>query len=229
MMKFKDRLQGFIIGLVISIFSIQAFAISTQKTIDVSYNNIKLYVDGNLIMPKDSDGNIVEPFIYNGTTYLPVRSVGEALGKSVDWDGDSQSVYIGGREETKIYLGDQIKSYSKSAWVKEFPKDGSVSMGRNIYTHGLKYELSMLDPQSVYYNLDAKYVSLSGLYGPTDDASYDRTSTINIYGDGELLGSYESKNGDLPKDFNVDVKGVLQLKIEFSGGSSFAIANAYLN
>ena len=37
----------------------------------------------------------MEPFIYNGTTFLPVRAISEALGKEVEWDGPTSSVYIG--------------------------------------------------------------------------------------------------------------------------------------
>ncbi len=35
-----------------------------------------------------------EPFIYNGTTYLPVRAVGEAVGKEVAWDNDTKTVTL---------------------------------------------------------------------------------------------------------------------------------------
>jgi len=71
------------------------FAQSLSKTIDILYKDIKIYVDGNLIIPKDAAGRIVEPFIYEGTTYLPVRAISEALGKTVEWDGTTNSVYIG--------------------------------------------------------------------------------------------------------------------------------------
>ncbi|WP_420805150.1 stalk domain-containing protein [Gottschalkia acidurici] len=36
----------------------------------------------------------MEPFIYNETTYLPVRTVDEAMKKKVDWDNKSKTVYI---------------------------------------------------------------------------------------------------------------------------------------
>lgn len=36
----------------------------------------------------------VVPFIYNGRTYLPLRSVGEAVGGSVEWIADSRTVII---------------------------------------------------------------------------------------------------------------------------------------
>lgn len=51
----------------------------------------------------DSNGNLsgmdtiysdVAPRIMNERTYLPVRAVSEGLGASVDWDGNTRSVYI---------------------------------------------------------------------------------------------------------------------------------------
>ena len=36
----------------------------------------------------------VAPFIYNGRTYLPLRSVGEATGSTVNWDADNRTVVI---------------------------------------------------------------------------------------------------------------------------------------
>ena len=61
----------------------------------MQYDNIKLVIDGATITPKDANGSTVEPFIYNGTTYLPVRAVGNALGKQVSWDGKTKTVYLG--------------------------------------------------------------------------------------------------------------------------------------
>lgn len=68
---------------------------SLTESIKVTYNNIKLSIDGNSITPKDAKGNKVEPFIYNGTTYLPVRAVAEAMGKEVLWDEFDNTVIIG--------------------------------------------------------------------------------------------------------------------------------------
>ena len=72
-----------------------AYALTGSKTINASYNDVKIYIDQKLVTPKDINGNVVEPFIYNGTTYIPIRAVGEAFGKPVSWDGHSSSVYIG--------------------------------------------------------------------------------------------------------------------------------------
>jgi hypothetical protein len=68
---------------------------STQRQIAAHFNNIRVVVDGVLITPRDGLGNVVEPFVVDGTTFLPVRAVAEALGQNVDWDGTTNTVYIG--------------------------------------------------------------------------------------------------------------------------------------
>lgn len=72
-----------------------AFAPAGTKTLEAFYNDIKIYVNGAMITPADVNGKSTEPFIVDGTTYLPVRAIGEALGEKVDWDGETYSVYIG--------------------------------------------------------------------------------------------------------------------------------------
>lgn len=59
-----------------------AYATNATKTIQAAYMNIKLVIDGVPVTPKDSNGTTVEPFIYNGTTYLPVRAVGGSAGQA---------------------------------------------------------------------------------------------------------------------------------------------------
>jgi hypothetical protein len=58
-------------------------------------NNIRVFVDGTLITPRDARGNVVQPFIRNGTTFLPVRAIGEAFGKEIYWDSRNSSVFVG--------------------------------------------------------------------------------------------------------------------------------------
>lgn len=95
----KHRLQDIALGMLLMALvmglAIPALAAVGGKTLDVAYMDIKLVVDGAPITPTDVNGNIVEPFAYQGTTYLPVRAVGEALGKEVTWDGNTNTVYVG--------------------------------------------------------------------------------------------------------------------------------------
>ena len=54
-----------------------------------TFRNIKIVVDGKEVSTS------AEPFIYNGTTYLPIRAVGEAVGKEVTWNAGTNTVYLG--------------------------------------------------------------------------------------------------------------------------------------
>ncbi len=101
----KDKIKGFISGVCVALVlsSGAVFADTITKTVNAVYNNIKIVIDGKQITPKDANGNTVEPFIIDGTTYLPVRAVSEALGKEVDWDGTSNTVYIGKKPEREFF------------------------------------------------------------------------------------------------------------------------------
>ncbi len=58
------------------------------REISAAFRDIKIIVDGKQLSTS------AEPFIYNGTTYLPVRAVGEAVGKEVAWDNDTKTVTL---------------------------------------------------------------------------------------------------------------------------------------
>ena len=47
-------------------------------TKELSYSDIKITLDGEELIPSDANGNYVEPFIIDGTTYLPVRGIASA-------------------------------------------------------------------------------------------------------------------------------------------------------
>lgn len=217
----RHFVTGLICGILLITFLGVAVASPIEKNITALYNNIKIYVDGNLVTPKDVNGKIVEPFIYEGTTYLPVRAVGEALNKMVDWDGSTQSIYIGVRPGVAIRLSEQVRPYQKSSYYAEYPDEGSFKMAGNQYYNGVTAHYS---GAHALYNLDSKYEQLSGVYGPIDGTT-GKSCEINFYGDGKLLKCLESQYGDMPKDFSVNLQGVMQLKIEFSGSSKFALAN----
>ncbi len=73
---------------------VTAFATNGSKNADLFYRDINISLNGTEITPKDANGNVVEPFIIDGTTYLPVRAVAEALGLDVGWDGETSTVIL---------------------------------------------------------------------------------------------------------------------------------------
>jgi len=74
-------IKGLAIGLIIGLMvqSVPAIAATVTKMIEVT-TGVNLYVDDIPLLPKDANGNSVDTFIYNGTTYLPVRAISEAVG-----------------------------------------------------------------------------------------------------------------------------------------------------
>lgn len=58
------------------------------------YRDIKVFVDGKLIIPCDVNNNYVEPKNVDGTVFVPMRAIVEALGMKADWDNDTRTVVI---------------------------------------------------------------------------------------------------------------------------------------
>lgn len=70
----------------------------TEKTIGVA-SGVRIMLDGAELEPKDANGEPAEVFVYAGVTYVPARAISEALGKTVEWDGDNYIVYISAPQE----------------------------------------------------------------------------------------------------------------------------------
>ena len=55
---------------------------------------INIFIGGGKFVAKDANGNVVNPILKDGTTYLPVRAIGEAFDKDVAWDGATKTVTL---------------------------------------------------------------------------------------------------------------------------------------
>lgn len=58
--------------------------------------DITVELNGSAQALTDANGNPVYPIIYNNSTYLPVRAVGELAGLTVNWDDATQTVEMTG-------------------------------------------------------------------------------------------------------------------------------------
>ena len=70
------------------------FGKDVAKQVDIYFRNIKININGNEHTPVNEQGEAVEPFIYEGTTYLPMRAVATALGMNVEWDEETSTVIL---------------------------------------------------------------------------------------------------------------------------------------
>ena len=57
--------------------------------------NLTITYNGEVQRFKNVKGDIVYPISYQGTTYLPIRSISCLFETEIEWDGDTNSIYLG--------------------------------------------------------------------------------------------------------------------------------------
>ena len=67
--------------------------------------DIDVVIDGAERTFYNASGAEVHPISYQDTTYLPVRAIGELMGKNVNWDAATQTISIGGTRVTGTTSG----------------------------------------------------------------------------------------------------------------------------
>lgn len=72
--------------LIVLMTSCGVFAAASTQTITVESNSVKIKVNGTQIT--------ADNFVYNGTTYVPLRAVSENMGMSVGWDQGTNTASI---------------------------------------------------------------------------------------------------------------------------------------
>lgn len=225
----KRQWKGFVAGMLAAmvLFTLvtPTLAALAGKTIQV-YTGVDVYVDDVKVEPKDANGNPVEVFVYNGTTYLPIRAISNALGKPVQWEGKTNSAYVGKHQGDKpaVWLKD-LDYFVGSSWDTYNGKD-NLGVEHRDAIQGPIYSGSTTNT----YLINGQYSAISGsFFQKYDKRSSFGVSILEIYGDDELLYSAEMEGGIKPLDFYVSLNGVLELKVKLSGyGVGAAVADCGL-
>ena len=214
----KKRLQGLFAGVLIGAMLTSGITIASNTTTlyDVMTNGIKIFVDGQKLNPRDVTGNIVEPFIYNGTTYLPVRAVANALDKAVYWDGPNYTVYLGDMngelEYPTVQLENMTSIAKKPAISDQLTDNYGNNYNRAIWNFGgVQYE----------YLLNMKYAKFKGvLYIPQGETA-NESVILSIIADGKTIYTSPAMTKmSSPVNISVDIRGCNNLKIEYNHNSN---------
>ena len=92
----KVSLKTCLILCIICVLSTATvFGSSTMRQI-VAYLNfgLNIVVDGEVKELYDANGNRVYPISYSGSTYVPIRGIGEIFNAEVEWDSKTGSVIV---------------------------------------------------------------------------------------------------------------------------------------
>lgn len=119
----KRVARGLATGLIMLTSVGVAFGAGTQFEIKATMDSgIRVMYRGEAQKLVDVNGAIKDPIMYKGTTYVPIRSIADILGVSVDWDEESRDVLL--QDNVTVSLeNDSLETIMEAVYsrIKEKP------------------------------------------------------------------------------------------------------------
>ena len=190
--KLISRAAAVVLGAALLCGTAVAASTITSRTITAQYMGIQIVVDGVAVTPKDANGNVVEPFVSEGTTYLPVRAIGEALGKEVTWDGETRTVYVGQVPGTEVNWMTELPPYQVNSVSDIY--DGSdfrnyFTVAGTDYTSGVVLNNANQEGYALW-NTNCLYSTMTFKVGHGDGAM-DHNTKLTVTLDGTVVAEYD--------------------------------------
>lgn len=99
----RSGIFGFVLGCLLTALIIltPVFSAGTSASITAMINSVSIMLDGNVVGHAGnnyvlSNGSSVPySIVYKGTTYLPIRKVGELVNKEINYISESKTVVLG--------------------------------------------------------------------------------------------------------------------------------------
>ena len=231
----KKNIKWFLIGFLVCIFLTSSIAYAAGgQMIEVFYNVKDIKIDMVSKMPENE-----KPFVFNGTTYVPLRYIAENLNMPVQWDAKTQTVFIGKTEEpNEVYIGNGIEymNYQKGSIPAEFSYayNSNKTVHDNIgneYANYLTLSNSWVYTKENAWNyiefpLNGQYKKFKAKVGLTD--KYKNTTdkvTLTISADDKEIYKKTFEAGDFPEEIELDVTNInkIQFKAVTTGNDSLEI------
>ena len=162
-----------------------------QALIDSNINvkkGTKLVVNGIEVVPKDVNGNTKDIYISNGTTYVPVRAVSEALGLPITWSSITNSVFIGNHKSTDLTVENINDSEYFDKCGRDFIKFDSGLLDVTYDYKGKQYALksekfysNIYPPEMILYFLNKEYCTEDIINSILRDYDYDNLERVEYY------------------------------------------------
>lgn len=155
MLKNKKRIALMIAVLMLVLsFSTTGFATWLDKTIKASYRNITVFVNNTQKVATTTSGTVVEPFIVDGTTYVPLRGIAEMLGYQVSFNPTTYRIDITGVDVSSL----AAQVIQKDARIKEL----ETQLAKYTTTSLSTLEDDLEDDYSKIGTVSIKSITLKG-------------------------------------------------------------------
>lgn len=225
----KAYVGGMLTVIALIAMSVPVWGLSTKTLSNVMVGGIKIVVDGQQINPTDANGNTVDPMIYNGTTYLPVRAVASALGKEVYWDGPNYTVYLGAMGGNLRNASVMLKDMESIGTYKPDTANSSELIDNygNTYSSALSDTMGSDGDACWEYLLNMKYSRFKGTLYIPKGTTFNESWNMIVTADGqEIYASPLMTKTSQPVSFDINVTGYNDLKIHIAGYHNLCLAEA---
>lgn len=191
MKKFRKTAAALVLtaALAGSMLSVNVLAVPEEFYAEAQLApNLTINIDGRSRTFFDVSGTEVHPILYNGTTYLPVRAIGELMDKNVNWDQSTLTVTLAGSRQTGTVTGNE------DAGAQEQEISVQIRPDFSIIVEGVKQSFADVNGDAVYpllYN-GSTYLPLRAIGNIMNkNVAWDGdTKTVSLYGtlsEGQLV------------------------------------------
>ncbi|TBL72655.1 YHYH protein [Paenibacillus thalictri] len=101
--------------LVAATASLQDASAALKTITAVVAKDINLGIHGAAWTPTDSSGETIYPVVIDGVSYLPVRSLAQALNTEIGWEDETRTIIIGGEQHSHASSDIDSGSHSHSS------------------------------------------------------------------------------------------------------------------
>ncbi|WP_159883133.1 peptidylprolyl isomerase [Paenibacillus puerhi] len=199
----KEKIKGLVLGLSIGAMLTGTVAYASGTQIEVYFRELKYMFDGIEKKPTEEQG---AGFIHNGTTYVPLRFVSEALGKEVGFDNDTGTIWVGKRIEANhpvaVYKGGQV---TMQELQKRMALDRAFGYANLEHAEDPEFQQYVLDEMISYRILASRLSDAEKTAAASDVAGELAYLSSEITGglqDPASVSSTLAKEGLTDKDLN---------------------------
>lgn len=179
---------------------------SEARDIRVYDSDATIYVDGKIASFSSA------PFVYNGTTYLPIRGVSDALGEKINYNATDKAIYIGMQPGEPQYMTEVVPSVDQ-LYGEVYRLDYKTKL--ELYGSEYKTAVAIKSRGYMEFNLDGKYSEVTGNLGIRGSVRDGANIPVIIYKDNREFRTYFLYGGTSElKKIEVPVKGTKILRIQ---------------